>query len=107
MFELQSKPLTGTLAEIWPDKIIREMSYKELRKVMADAPEDWRAEAIAAASLDIQLDDLLNLPGRYSGAMAGLLSTVMAMHGLVEVPSELQSTVNGTEVHQEDAAPKH
>jgi len=105
-FDLQSEPLEGALAEIWPNAVIREMPYREIRSVMANAPEDWRAEAIAAACIGVPLDDLLNVPGRYSGAIANLLAIVTRLHGLSDVPTAL---VNGTEVQTEATSdsPKH
>jgi len=105
-FELQSKPLTGPLSEVWPDKVIRELPYRELRSAMATAPDDWRAESIASASLGVTLDEFLSLPGRYAGAVAVLIKTVTAMHGLNEVPAELRT--NGTEqLEMEAASGKH
>jgi hypothetical protein len=100
-FDLQSQPLEGALAELWPGKAVREMPYRELRGVMASAPEDWRAEAIAAACIDVPLDDLLNLPGRYAGAVANLLATVTRLHGL---GGSEEPAVNGAEVV---SVPKH
>jgi hypothetical protein len=109
MFEIQSSPLTGALAEIWPDKVIREMPYRELRRAMETAPDDWRAEAIAAACIGVPLDELLDLPGRYAGAIAGLLASVTRMHGLNDatVLEEEKPAVNGADVQQEASAPKH
>lgn len=104
MFELQSKPLTGLLAEVWPDKVIRELPYRELRSAMATAPDDWRAETIAACAIGVPLDELLNLPGRYAGAIAALLGEITKMHGL-----NVEEKVNGTAapVEMEAAPGKH
>jgi hypothetical protein len=100
MFELQSQPLTGALAEVWPNKTIREMPYKELRTVMAKAPEDWRAEALAAAAIDVTLDELIDLPGRFAGAVANLLSTVTRMHGLGDSDEVPEPAINGTPLQE-------
>jgi len=94
-FELHSKPLSGPLAEVWPDKVIRELPYRELRSAMATAPDEWRAELIVAKSIGVSLDELLDLPGRYAGAVAVLTKIVTTMHGLSEAPEELKT--NGTE----------
>jgi hypothetical protein len=95
-FDLQDKPLVGKLTEVFPGKTIRELPYRELRDVMAKAPEDWRAEAIAAASLGVSLDDLLGLPGRYAGAVSKLLAAVTELHGLNDATEK--PPVNGTTV---------
>lgn len=105
-FDLQNKPLVGPLSEYWPGKTIRELPYRELRNVMAVAPEDWRAEAIAAASIGVELDELLNLPGRFSGAVANLLKSVSELHGLADASADEDAPINGT-TNVENNAGKH
>jgi len=105
-FDLQDKPLVGKLTEVFPGKIIRELPYKELRNVMATAPEDWRAEAIAAASIGVPLEELLDLPGRYAGAMSKLLAEVTALHGLSDEKAE-PALINGTTVAGDESLGKH
>lgn len=87
-FELQSEPLKGGLEAIWPGKIVRELPYRELKDVIAKSPKDWRAEAIAAASIGVPLDDLLDSPGRYSKGVSWLLACVIRMHGMQTVTTD-------------------
>lgn len=104
-FKTQSKPLLGKLVEVFPNKTMRELPYRELRDVMVAAPETWRAEALAAASIGVKLDELLDLPGRYSGAVSKLLADVTELHGLGDSDDkgDAPASIEGLQV----TPPKH
>jgi len=108
-YQLQSKPLVGPLAKLFPErKSFRELSYRELRAVMASAPKDWQAEALAAASLGVPLDELLDIPGRHAGDMATFLGEVTAMHGLSEADAaDAPKIPVGDATEIESVGPKH
>jgi len=88
MFELQTIPAPPGLAPLGTRVELRELSYGDLRRAMAAAPDSTHAgEALLAASLHVDgepytLDDLEALPGRFSGAIARALGQVLELHGM-------------------------
>lgn len=85
-YELHREPVPG-LADLGARVELREVSYGAVKRAMGAAPEGLVGEALLGAALHVDgeplgLEGLLELPGRFSSAIAEALARCLEVHGL-------------------------
>jgi hypothetical protein len=106
-FELQVQPLHGKLTEAFDGAAVelRELPWIAVREAMSAGGErGFAGEGLLAASLHVDgkpvgIDALLQMPGRYTGALGVALMAVHRMHGLIgDEPEEDDEGGDGDDV---------
>lgn len=85
-FELHRETVPG-LADLGERVELREIPYGAVKRAMGSADRGMVGEALLGAALFVDgtaigIDAVLDLPGRYSSAIADALARCLEIHGL-------------------------